>query len=68
VPDIRSAIVRALKHVSSDEFYHSYSRARDAVSAALGIEFGGITNWETKPGRTRAEVEALLAKAIKEAT
>lgn len=38
--------------------------ARKAVSDALGQPLGLITSWETKPGRTQAQVEALLEKAI----
>lgn len=38
--------------------------ARKAISDALGQPLGLIAYWEAAPGRTQADVEVLLEKAI----
>ncbi|MEZ0366782.1 hypothetical protein ACAG26_24215 [Mycobacterium sp. pUA109] len=64
--DIRSAIMNAAdRHLETTAAqYRAYGDARDAVAKALGSPLGGITSWETRPGRTKADVEALMERAI----
>jgi hypothetical protein len=38
--------------------------AREAISTALGLPLGLISYWESRPGRTQQEIEAVLEKAI----
>lgn len=63
-------IRRAINHVvdRAHEFPHerdtANQAARQAISATLGQPLGLIGFWEGQPGRTQADVEDMLEKAI----
>ncbi|TXH26209.1 MAG: hypothetical protein E6R06_07235 [Mycobacterium sp.] len=59
-----TSIREAVRNVTGAD-HRRYTTAVRVIGQAAGQSLGLISAWETQPGRTQADVEQLLGRAIK---